>query len=130
MKNEKSTLILGKKGLNCVHPYLESSIENAVLRVPRRKSSKIFACRAFFFLCFWQKVYRSALTSQNLPCPENLLVALLVRTVYLGIFWPIQGHSTIFSHVQPYWGTLRHFESYLGIIEACGAIIKNIRNSM
>ena len=31
----------------------------------------------FFFPCFWRKVYQSALTSQNLLCPEKFLVASL-----------------------------------------------------
>ena len=53
----------------------------------------------------------------------------IVRTVYSCIFRPIQSHSAIISHVKAYWGTLRHTEAYLGIIEAHGAIIKNIWNS-
>ena len=80
LKTKKGALILDKKALI----VLESSIQNVVLRVCRRK------------------VYRSALFPQNLPCPENVLVALLVRTVYSGIFWPIQGHLETFSHVQTY----------------------------
>ena len=52
----------------------------------------------------------------------------IVRTVYSGIFRPIQGHSAIFSHVQAYWQTLRYIEVYLGITEAHGVIIKNIRS--
>ena len=42
----------GKKGPNCVHPWVESSIPNAVLRVSRRKSSKLFANWAFFVCVF------------------------------------------------------------------------------
>ena len=53
----------------------------------------------------------------------------VVRTVYSGIFRPVQGHSAIFSHVQAYWRTLRYIEAYLGITEEHGAIIKNIRSS-
>ena len=52
----------------------------------------------------------------------------IVRTVYSGIFRPIQGHSAIFSHVQAYWRTLRYIGVYLGITEAHGVIIKNIRS--
>ena len=43
----------------------------------------------------------------------------IVRTVYSGIFRPLQGHSAIFHHVQAYWETLRHIEAYFGIIDAC-----------
>ena len=45
----------GKKGPNCVHPWVESSIQNAVLRISRRKSSKIFANWAFFVCVFDEK---------------------------------------------------------------------------
>ena len=38
----------GKKGSSCVHPWVESSIQNVVLRVSRRKSSKTIPCGAFF----------------------------------------------------------------------------------
>ena len=51
LKIEKSALILEKKGPNCVHPWVEFSIHNVVLRVSRRKSSKFFPCAAIF-LCF------------------------------------------------------------------------------
>ena len=105
-----------KKDLNCVHLV--------------SKSSKIFACGAFFFFCLWQEVYWSVLIQQNFPYPENFLVALLVTVVYSGIFWPIRGHSAIFNHVQVYWGTLRHIEAYLGIIDTYRVIIKNTLNSM
>ena len=36
----------GKKGFNCVYPWVKSFIQNVVLRVTRRKSSKIFPCGA------------------------------------------------------------------------------------
>ena len=55
---EKSALILEKRTCNFVHPWLESSIQNVILRVSRRKSSKIFRCRAFFTCVFdkyWSK---------------------------------------------------------------------------
>ena len=44
----------GEKDLNCVHPWGESFIQNVVLRVSRRKTSKNFLCRAFFS-CFFTK---------------------------------------------------------------------------
>ena len=48
LKIEKKSRDFRKKGPNCVHPWVESSIQNVVLRVSRRKSSKIFPCWAFF----------------------------------------------------------------------------------
>ena len=53
----------------------------------------------------------------------------IVRTVCSGNVRHIQGHSAIFSCVQPYQGTLRHIQTYSGITEAYGAIIRHIRNS-
>ena len=61
---------------DCVHSWFASFIENAVLRVSGGKSSKIFPCWGFC-LCFWRKVYWSALVPQNLPCRETFLVTRL-----------------------------------------------------
>ena len=36
-----------KIGLNCVHLWVESSIQNLVLRVSRKKSFKMFPCKSF-----------------------------------------------------------------------------------
>ena len=44
-----------------------------------RKNCKIFPCGAFLWN-FWRHVYRSALISRNLPCPEKVLVARLYNT--------------------------------------------------
>ena len=37
----------------------------------------MFPCWAFFFLCFWQNVYQSALSPQNLPCSEKFVFVCL-----------------------------------------------------
>ena len=66
----------GKKGPNCVSTWVESSIQNVALRVSRGKASKFFPAGPFFF-CLWRKVYQSALTPQNLPCPKKVLIARL-----------------------------------------------------
>ena len=58
----------GKKGPNCVHPWVESSIQKVVLRVSRRKSSKSFLCGAFFSCVFDEKFIKSP-NSSNLPLP-------------------------------------------------------------
>ena len=39
---EKKCSDFGKKGPDCVNPWVESLIQNVVLRVSRRKSSEIF----------------------------------------------------------------------------------------
>ena len=75
------------------------------------------------FCCFTFKNNFIINISQHIENPG------IVKTVYSCIFRPIQSHSAIFSHVKAYWGTLKHTEAYLGIIEAHGAIIKNIWNS-
>ena len=48
LKIEKVALILEKKDPNCVHPWVESPIQNVVLKVSRRKSSRIFPAGPFF----------------------------------------------------------------------------------
>ena len=77
LKFEKSALILAKKGPNSVHLWSTYSIQNLILRVSKRKNSKIFL-RGCFFLCFIQIFYRSVLIPQNFPCPEKFQVARLL----------------------------------------------------
>ena len=48
LKIKKSALILEKKCPDCVHPQVKFAIQNVVLRVSKRKNSKIFSCVAFF----------------------------------------------------------------------------------
>ena len=62
-KSKKSALILEKKGPYCVHPWVEYAIQNIVLRVSRRKSSKMFPWGVFFL------VY---LTKSLLTCPNSI----------------------------------------------------------
>ena len=50
--------------------------QNVVFRVSSIKSFNIFPYRALSSY-FYGEVYRSALIPQNLPCPENFLVAHL-----------------------------------------------------
>ena len=47
-KIKKGALILKKKCPDCVHPLVKFAIQNVVLRVSKRKNSKIFPCGAFF----------------------------------------------------------------------------------
>ena len=68
LKIEKKCPAFGKKGPNCVHPWVESSIQNVVLRVSRGKSAKTFPCGAFF-LVFLTKSLSKCLNSAKPPLP-------------------------------------------------------------
>ena len=70
------------------------SIQKVVLRVSRRKNSKMFPCGASFSVFFfWQTLYGSALVPQtsHFPLPSR----------YWGIFTHIE---TLLRHTQTYFG--------------------------
>ena len=77
------------------------------------------------------------LTKSLLKCPNSTKPLLSWKlsgcapgqNSLFSLFWPIQRHWAISSHVQAYWGTLKDIWAYLGIIEAYGGIIKNFWNS-
>ena len=71
-KNQKKCPDFGKKGPNCVYTWVESFIQNVVLRVSSGKSSNIFPMKPFSFV-----FDNTTLTPQNLPCPKKYLVARL-----------------------------------------------------
>ena len=75
LKIERSALILEKKTLT-VHPWVESPIQNVVLRVSRRKSSRKFPCGTFF-LVHLTKGFWKCPNSINFSSPEKFLVARL-----------------------------------------------------
>ena len=52
LQSEKNALILEKKSPHCAHLLLKVSIQNVVLRVPRRKNSKMFPCGTIFYFIF------------------------------------------------------------------------------
>ena len=68
LKIEKKCPDIGKKGPNCVHLWVESSIQNVVLRVSRGKSSKTFPCGAAL-LVFLTKSLSKCLNSTKPPLP-------------------------------------------------------------
>ena len=49
-ENQNKCSNFGKKGSDCVHPWVKSSTQNVVLRVSRRKNSQSFSLRSLFFL--------------------------------------------------------------------------------
>ena len=59
-----------------------------------------------------------------------ILIDDLFSCIFVNTSWHIQGGSAVFSHVLAYRGTLRHIETYSGITEAYGAIIRYIQNSI
>ena len=79
-ENRKWCPDFGKKGPGCVHLWANFPIQNTILRLSRRKNSKMFPCRLlfsgfcffFFFLFFWRNVYQSAQVPQSpLPALKN-----------------------------------------------------------
>ena len=76
-----------KKGRDCIHLWIEFSVQNVDLRVSRRNNSKILPGGAFVFLCFWLNVYRSVLIPQNLFLLGKFLVARLGRASKKSPLW-------------------------------------------
>ena len=67
LKIKKEWLGFGKKCSDYIHHWVKFSIQNVVLRVYRRKNSKIFPLW-IFFKCYLPKCfYRSALVLQTSP---------------------------------------------------------------
>ena len=85
LKTEKM-LWSWKKDPDFVHLWVKFFIQNAVLRVSRRKNSEMFPC-CTFSLRFWQNIYRSALVPRNLPYPENYSFCITLHLKFLIVFW-------------------------------------------
>ena len=65
LKIEKNALILGKKGPDCVHFWVKFSIQNVILRISKRKKSKMFLC----FFVFLTKCLLKYPSSTKPPLP-------------------------------------------------------------
>ena len=65
-ENRKKCLNFWKKGPNCVNPWVESSTQNVVLRVSRRKSSKIFLGGPFFFVVLTKSLLKCSNSTKSL----------------------------------------------------------------
>ena len=74
----------GKEGPDCTHLWVRFSIQNVVLRVSRRKHSKIFSCRASFS-CVFDEMFIEVPYFHKVPssCPESRLVAHLHSSIIL-----------------------------------------------
>ena len=84
-ENRRKWSDFGKKDLDCVHLWVNFSVQNVVLRVSSWKNSKMFPRGAPFSCVFdeWN-VYQSALVPQTFfPCPEKFLVAHLLSGIVL-----------------------------------------------
>ena len=55
LKSKKVPRFCKKKDCNCVHPWVKFSIQNEVLSISRRKSSKIFPHGTFFYCIFGKR---------------------------------------------------------------------------
>ena len=76
--NQKKCLDFGKKGPDCVHLQVKFAIQNVVLRVSRRKTSKMFPCRVSFSCVFDECLLKCSISTNPLPpCPEKVLVVHL-----------------------------------------------------
>ena len=51
------------------------------------------------WMYFWRKVYQSALTPQNLPCPKKCLVARL-NYDYKGRVWRQKARTLVFLYIR------------------------------
>ena len=74
-ENQKKCLVFGKKGPDCLHPWLKFSIQNVVLRLSRRKNSKMFPREAFFLL-FLTKCLSKFPNSTKTPLHQNISVCV------------------------------------------------------
>ena len=70
-ENQKKYLDFGKKCPDYVHPLVKFAIQNAVLKVPKRKNSKIFPCETFF-LDFLGKCLSKCSNFTKPPLPRNI----------------------------------------------------------
>ena len=71
-ENWKKCHDFGKKSPNCVYSWVQSSIQNVVLRVSRRKSSKILPCGRDHFFVFLVKSLLKCPNSTKPPLPRKI----------------------------------------------------------
>ena len=125
-------MILGEKSPDSVDLFVKFFVQNVVLRIYRRKNSKMFPCKTF--LRFWQNVYQSALVPQNFPCPEKFLVAHLYSSIILAIFWAL-AYLELEVYSKPCETLTRHIQIpgtvktvYSGIIQPYSGIFRTLCN--
>ena len=70
-QNWKKCLDFGKKDPNCVHLWVESIIQNVVLRVSSRKSSRFFPCETFFLVLLTRSLSKCPHSAKP-PLPINI----------------------------------------------------------
>ena len=93
LKIKRSALILEKNCPHCIHPLVKFAIQNVVLKVSKRKNSKIFPCGAFFldFLIKCLSTYPN-FTIPPLPwkisgCAPEILIGTLSRmSIFVDFF--------------------------------------------
>ena len=92
LKIEKKCPDIGKKSPNFVYTWVESSIQNIVLRVSRGRSSKILPCGAFFLffrrkVCQSAKLHKTSLALNNSGCAPELYYLELYWDQMLSVFY-------------------------------------------
>ena len=120
---------IAEKGPYSVHLWVKYSIQNAVLRVSRRKNSKIFPVGHFYFV-FLTKSFSDCPNSINLPCPKKLLVARLISLRH----WCIHGNFMSFSEAVTWdvlWKKvfLKAFATFTGKLQAYNFIKKRLQHT-
>ena len=91
LKFEKSALILAKKGPHSVHLWSTYSIQNLILRVSKRKNSKIFL-RACFFLVLY--------TNFLSKCPNSAKQSPVLKNFWLRICCPLLWQEKFVLHLS------------------------------
>ena len=91
LKFEKSALILAKKGPHSVHLWSTYSIQNLILRVSKRKNSKIFL-RACFFLVLY--------TNFLSKCPNSAKQSPVLKNFWLRICCPLPWQEKFVLHLS------------------------------
>ena len=87
-ENQKTSPDFGKKGPDLVHLSVKFSIQNIVLRVSRRKNSKMYPCRTLF-PCVFDKTFEHVLNTYK------SYIDTLLRTLFTHI-------ETLLRHIQVY----------------------------
>ena len=74
-ENQKKCPDFGKKGPDCINHWVKFSVQNVVLRVSRRKNSKMFPC-GNCFSCVFDKMFTTS------PAMKNFWLRICTQTSF------------------------------------------------
>ena len=120
-----------KKCPDCVHPYVKFAIQNAVLKVSKRKNSKIFPCGAFF-LDFLRKCLSKCPNFTKPPLPRKIFGCAPANGYSLDFSCLLEIFYWLFARIISYresscWWYFLFFVCFpLNIYEA---LIDHVKNS-